>query len=146
MRTDQTSTGTRVDHFGRSTPPTPTCGSSWADRGENSEPGETHPRKRRLTPAIRELQRGRISSDVAAHCDLPDSQREPVADERHTHWHDPASCHSTQDTADEEHRQVGSEGRRNKTKRQDGGCHLNQYGLSDCITRRSEKRLAETER
>src|SRR3954465_3566894 len=55
MRTDQTSTGTRVDHFGRSTPPTPTCGSSWADRGENSEPGETHPRKRRLTPAIREL-------------------------------------------------------------------------------------------
>src|SRR4051812_21167539 len=60
MRTDQTSTGTRVDHFGRSTPPTPTCGSSWADRGENSEPGETHPRKRRLTPAIRELQRGRI--------------------------------------------------------------------------------------
>src|SRR3954447_2166103 len=61
MRTDQTSTGTRVDHFGRSTPPTPTCGSSWADRGENSEPGETHPRKRRLTPAIRELQRGRIT-------------------------------------------------------------------------------------
>src|SRR3954468_3436648 len=61
MRTDQTSTGTRVDHFGRSTPPTPTCGSSWADRGENSEPGATHPRKRRLTPAIRELQRGRIT-------------------------------------------------------------------------------------
>ena len=27
-----------------------------------------------------------------------------------------------------------------------GGRHLNQYGLSDCITGWSEKRLAETER
>src|SRR4051812_28572160 len=71
MRTDQTSTGTRGDHFGRSTPPTPTCGSSWADRGENSEPGETHPRKRRLTPAIRELQRGRINRSVARSDFLP---------------------------------------------------------------------------
>src|SRR5215207_8496404 len=88
MRTDRPSTGTRVDHhFGRSTPPTPTCGSPrltagrtlnparrtrktrldrstldrdsrgplrpihssdanmrqpTADRGENSEPGETY--------------------------------------------------------------------------------------------------------
>jgi hypothetical protein len=60
MRTDRPSTGTRVDHFGRSTPPTPTCGSPRLTAERTLNPAR-RTRKTRLTLAIRELQRGRIN-------------------------------------------------------------------------------------
>jgi len=51
-----------VDHFGRSTIRRQHAAPKEADRGENSEPGETRPKRLCLTPAIRELQWGRINA------------------------------------------------------------------------------------
>lgn len=51
-----------VDHFGRSTIRRQHAAPKEADRGENSEPGETRPKRLCLTPAIRELQWGRITA------------------------------------------------------------------------------------
>ena len=84
-------------------------------------------------------------ADVAAQGDLPDGKGEAVADQGHAHRHDPACRHPAQNAADEEHRQIGGQGRREQAQSQDGSGDLDHHDLAEGISCRSEKRLAQAE-